>query len=141
LTTIDTILEQLRVETGASRVTLRRDVPGDYAFPVTDEALGPGVASLRDERTIDLRSQPVVRELQAGRQVVQDDCRSAYEDPAFHRMLDAYGGLAAQIVTPIFREGVVVAIVSVHQLGRARQWTDGEIAAAAGAAERVAERL
>ena len=26
----------------------------------------------------------------------------AYDDPAFQRMLDAYGGLAAQIVTPVF---------------------------------------
>ena len=53
-------------------------------------------------------------ELRQGRQVVQDDCRAAFDDAAFHRMLETYGGLAAQIVTPIFREGGLVAIVSVH---------------------------
>ena len=37
--TIETVLEGLLTATGASRVTLRQDVPGDYAFPVTHEAL------------------------------------------------------------------------------------------------------
>ena len=141
LTEIDAILEDLRVATGASRVTLRRDVPGEYAFPVTHEALAPGVGSLRDERTVDLRAQPVVRELQRGRQVVQDDCGQTFDDPAFQRMLETYGGLAAQIVTPIFRGGSLVAIVSLHHLGQPRRWTDDEIAAATRAAARVGERL
>ena len=73
--------------------------------------------SLKEERTVDLRTQPVVLELQKGRQVVQDDCRAAFDDPAFQRMLETYGGLAAQIVTPIFRADELVAIVSLHQLG------------------------
>ena len=141
MTEIDEILETLRAETDAGRVTLRRDVPGDYAFPVTDEALAAGVASLRGERTVDLRTQPVVRELRHGRQVVQNDCRAAFDDDAFHRMLETYGGLAAQIVTPIFREGSLVAIVSVHQLGQPRHWSEEEAAAAARTAELVAERL
>jgi GAF domain-containing protein len=141
LTEIDTILEDLRAETDASRVTLRRDLPGGYAFPVTNEALAPGVPSLRDERTVDLRSQPVVLELRRGRQVVQDDCRAAFDDEAFHRMLETYGGLAAQIVTPVFREGSLAAIVSLHQLGQPRHWSDDEVAAASRAATLVAERL
>ena len=97
----------------ASRVTLRQDLPGDYAFPVTNEALAHGVGSLLAERTVDLRTQPVVLELQQGRQVVQDDCRAAYPDPAFQRMLAAYGGLAAQIVTPILYDGRLRAVVSL----------------------------
>ena len=116
--TIGAVLERLLKETGASRVTLRQDVPGDYAFPVTHEALGDGVASLRGERTVDLRKQPVVLELQTGRQVVQDDCRTAYYDPAFQEMLEAYGGLAAQIVTPILDGDRLKAVVSLHQLGQ-----------------------
>ena len=43
LTEIDSILEGLLRDVGASRVTLRQDLPGDYAFPVTHEALAPGV--------------------------------------------------------------------------------------------------
>ncbi len=94
-----------------------------------------------DERTVDLRTQPVVLELQQGRQVVQDDCRTAYDDPAFQAMLDAYGGLAAQIVTPVLDGDRLKAVVSLHQLGRPRTWTAEEIAAATEAAGRVAGLL
>lgn len=141
MTEIEALLEELRAATGASRVTLRQDVAGDYAFPVTHEALAPGAPSLREERTVDLRTQPVVLELARGRQVVQDDCRAAFADPAFQRMLDTYGGLAAQIVTPIFRDGRLVAIVSLHQLGEPRRWTEAEIELAARTAGRVGELL
>jgi GAF domain-containing protein len=135
--TVEGILEDLRVELGADRVTLRQDVPGEYAFPVTDEALAPGVDSLRDERTVDLRTQPVVVLLRQGTQVVQEDTRSAFDDPAFHRMLERYGGLAAQIVTPIFVDGRLTAIVSLHVLGERRVWTDDDTAACRDAADRV----
>ena len=131
------VLEELLAATGASRVTLRRDVPGDDPFPVVEEALAPGVGTLRGERTIHLPTQPVVLELQRGRQVVQDDCASAYDDPAFHRMREVYGGLASQVVTPIEVDGRLEAIVSVHQLGTPRTWTDDEVAAATAAAERI----
>jgi GAF domain-containing protein len=131
------VVVELLAATGASRCTLRQDVPGDF-FPVTHEALGPGVPSIREERTTDLRRAPVVRELiETQRQVVQEDCASAFDDPAFQRMLAAYGGLAAQIVTPVFREGRLAAIVSLHQLGAPRRWTAEERALAAAAGERV----
>ena len=139
--TTASVLEELRAELGADRVTLRRNVPGDYAFPVTDEALAPGVGSLRHERTVDLRSQPVVVLLQQGEQVVQDDTRAAFDDPAFHRMLETYGGLAAQIVTPIFVDGRLSAIVSLHQLGAPREWTEPEIDVCTRAAAALRELL
>lgn len=139
--TIEAVLERLLTETDASRVTLRQDVPGNYAFPVTHEALADGVMSLRDERTVDLPTQPVVLELQKGRQVVQEDCRTAYDDPAYQQMLDTYGGLAAQIVTPVFDGDRLRAVVSLHQLGQPRTWTTEEVAAASKAADQVAELL
>jgi len=138
---IEDVLQALLNRTGASRVTLREDVPGDYAFPVTHEALAPGVGSLRGERTVDLRNQPVALEVAAGRQVVQDDCAQAFDDPAFHRMRETYGGLAAQIVTPVLSDGRVAAIVSLHQLGSPRGWTEEEIEACRAAATRVGELL
>ncbi len=141
LTEIEAILEGLLRGTKASRVTLREDLPGAYAFPVTHEALAPGVGSLREERTVDLRSQPVVRELAKGRQVVQPDCRAAFDEPAFHAMLATYGGLAAQIVTPVLAGERLAAIVSLHQLGAPRAWTDDEAAACTEAAARVAALL
>lgn len=137
---IAAILEALLAETGASRVTLRRGVDDGYAFPVTDEALAAGVASLRDERSVDLRAQPVAMEVQERGQVVQDDSRAAYDDPAYQRMLDVYGGLAAQIVTAVAKHGEVTAILSVHQLGSPRSWKE-EPAACRRAAERIAALL
>lgn len=135
------LLERLLRDTGASRVTLRRDVGGERRFPVVEEALAPGVESLRDERTVHLPTQPVVLEVRAGRQVVQHDCASAYDDPAFQAMLDAYGGLASQIVTPVLVDGRLEAILSLHQLGRPRVWADHEVASATRTAELVGALL
>ncbi len=141
MSTLALVLEELLATTRASRVTLRRDVDGPSPFPVVEEALAPGVGSLRDERTVHLPTQPVVRELERGRQVVQDDCASAYDDPAFLAMLVTYGGLRAQIVTPIQVDGRLEAILSLHQLGASRRWTDDEIAAARAAADQLRELL
>ena len=141
VTEIQSILQALLAETGASRVTLRRGVTDGYVFPVTDEALAPGVASLKEERTIDLRTQPVALEVQQRGQVVQDDCRAAYDDPAFQEMLQTYGGLAAQIVTAVVAEDGVAGIVSVHQLGSPRRWSADEVDACRQAAARLAELL
>lgn len=135
------LLQELLDATKASRVTLRRDVAGRSPFPVVAEVLTQGVGSLRDERTVNLTTQPVVREIQQGRQVVQDDCANAYDDPAFQAMLAAYGGLAAQIVTPIHIDGRLEAILSLHQLGAPRTWTAAEIAAATATAERLGKAL
>jgi GAF domain-containing protein len=137
---IDGILGELLASTGASRATLRRDVPGDV-FPVTNEALADGTRSIMGVATPDMARQPVVLEVQQGRQVVQEDCLAASDEPHFHAMLELYGGLRAQIVTPVVREGRVVAIVSLHQLGRTRRWTETEIEAASDAARRVGELL
>jgi GAF domain-containing protein len=138
---VQSILQALLAETGASRVTLRRGVSDGYVFPVTDEALAPGVASLKGERTVDLRTQPVALEVQRRGQVVQDDCRAANDDPGFQQMLQTYGGLAAQIVTAVVAEEGVAAIVSVHQLGSPRRWSKDEADACRGAAARLAELL
>jgi len=138
---LEDVLRDLLETTRASRVTLRRDVPGRQPFPVVEEVLAPGVGSIRGESSVHLPSQPVVLEVQRGVQVVQDDSARAYDDPAFLRMLEAYGGLAAQIVTPVIRDGRLEAILSLHQLGEPRAWTVEEVSAASLAAERVRELL
>jgi GAF domain-containing protein len=140
MTEIDAILEELLSATRASRVTLRQDTPGDV-FPVTNEALADGMPPIKGVATPDMPRQPVVLEIQQGRQVVQDNCLAASAEPHFREMLELYGGMRAQIVTPIVREGRVAAIVSLHQLGRTRQWSEGEIEAARQAAARVGELL
>jgi GAF domain-containing protein len=140
MTEIDAILGELLAATGASRVTLRQDVAGDV-FPVTNEALADGTPSIRGVATPDMARQPVVLEVQQGRQVVQDDCLAASEEAHFRAMLELYGGLRAQIVTPVVRGGRMVAIVSLHQLGRTRAWTAAEVEAARDTARRVEELL
>jgi GAF domain-containing protein len=140
MTEIDAILGELLGATGASRVTLRQDVPGDV-FPVTHEALADGTPSIRGVATPGMARQPVVLEVQKGCQVVQDDCLAASSEPHFREMLLLYGGLRAQIVTPVVRDGRVAAILSLHQLGRTRQWREDEIAAASDAARRVGALL
>ena len=139
--TLEDVLRDLLETTRASRVTLRRDVPGEQPFPVVEEVLAPGVGSIRGETSVHLPSQPVVLEVQRGVQVVQDDSARAYDDPAFLRMLEAYGGLAAQIVTPVMRDGRLEGILSLHQLGEPRAWTAEEVSAARRAAERIGELL
>ena len=85
--------------------------------------------------------QPVVLQVQQGRQVVQDDCLAASDEPHFREMLELYGGLRAQIVTPVVHDGRVAAIVSLHQLGAHAALERDEIAAASETARRVGELL
>ena len=140
MTEIDAILDELLAATGASRVTLRRDVPGDV-FPVTNEALADDTPSIKGLATPNMARQPVVLQVQQGRQVVQDDCLAASDEQHFREMLELYGGLRAQIVTPVVEDGRVVAIVSLHQLGQRRHWSEDEIEAASDTARRVGELL
>jgi GAF domain-containing protein len=137
---IDAILGELLTATGASRVTLRQDLPGEV-FPVTHEVLANGAPPIKGLATPDMARQPVVLQVQQGRQVVQEDCEAASDEPHFREMLELYGGLRAQIVTPIVRNDRVAAIVSLHQLGRTRRWTEEDIAAASRTAEKVGELL
>jgi GAF domain-containing protein len=137
---IDAILGELLAATGASRVTLRQDVPGDV-FPVTNEVVSNGASPIKGVATPNMARQPVVLQVQQGKQVVQDDCLAASDEAHFRQMLELYGSLRAQIVTPIVRDGRVTAIVSLHQLGRTRHWTEDEIATASDAARRVGELL
>lgn len=137
---IDQILHDLLGSTGASRCTLREDMRGDVAYPVTHEAVAPGVHSIKELTDIDQRKQPVVRHiLQHRRQVIQNDASTAYDDREFRRMRQAYGGLAAQIVTPVLADGKLIGIISLHQLGRKREWSNTEIDACQAAASAVAE--
>ena len=111
-------LQELLTETRASRVTLRQDLPGDYAFPVTDEALADGARRSGTSERSTSHAAGRARGAERG-QVVQDDCRRRTTTPAFQRMLETYGGVAAQIVTPVFDGDRLRAVVSVHQLGAA----------------------
>lgn len=123
---LDAVVHALRTAFGVGRCTLRLDVPGDV-FPVVFESRAEGVGTLIGDTRVSLRGQPVVEAMLSGvPQVVQHDCATASDDPAFQRMLGIYGGMASQIVTAVRVGGELRGIVSLHQLGTPRTWTDQE---------------
>ncbi|HSC04105.1 MAG TPA: GAF domain-containing protein [Solirubrobacteraceae bacterium] len=125
---LDAIVATLREQVGVDRCTLRLEVEGEY-FPVVHESRTPGTGSLIGDRKVSLQGQPVVEAILGGaEQVVQPDCASASDDPAFQAMLGHYGGLAAQIVTPVREGPTLLAIISLHHLGSPRGWSERELA-------------
>ena len=140
---LQAILEELRVTLDVGRCTLRQPLPGDVYLPVTHEVLAGGAPVIADDTSVDLRTQPVPRRLAAGeRQVVQEDCRAASDEPAFHAMLERYGGMRAQVVTGIHDgDGSLVGVLSVHELRAPRAWSGEELAVIDAAAEEVRKEL
>jgi GAF domain-containing protein len=138
---IERLIEQLLAELAVQRVTVRVDMPGAY-FPVRYEALSPGTGSLRDDTT-DLTKQPVPRVLaEQDGQVVQEDAAAAFlDDAGFHEMRERYGGMRAQIVTGCYRDGVLLALLSIHDLRGPRQFGEAERGRCRAAATAIAEML
>ena len=142
---LQSIIEELHAELGASRVTLRQHAPdatGDGVFPVTHEVLADGVESLIGVETPNMPGQPVVLKILEGEQVVQHACQEDFiGDEPYHSMLELYGGMRAQIVTPVRIEGATAAVISVHQLGKTRDWSKAEIERCQAAADQVRAEL
>lgn len=138
---IERLLDELRVALDAQRGTVRVDVPDAY-FPVAYESLAPGAGSLRDDST-DLRTQPVPRILaESGGQVVQEDSAAAFPgDAAFHEMRERYGGMRSQIVTGCYRDGNLVALLSIHDLRAPRRFSEAERGLCRAAAAAIAGEL
>jgi GAF domain-containing protein len=138
---IEQLIGELRVELGVQRATVRVDVP-DAVFPVAHEALAPGTGSIRDDGT-DMARQPVPRILadQDG-QVVQEDAGAAFPDDAeFHAMRERFGGMRAQIVTGCYRDGRLVALLSIHDLRAPRRFSPAERQRCRDAADAIAGLL
>ena len=129
------ILDRVRIALGVQRCTFRQPVQEAYAFPVTFESRAEGMRSLLGDFTIVQTGQPVIVKLLAERkQVVQEDCSIASSDPLFHKMLAHYGGMRAQVVTPVIIDDRLKGVLSVHELRHPRAWTIAEKALAAEAA-------
>jgi GAF domain-containing protein len=138
---LDAIVIALRQAFDVQRCTLRLEAEGEF-LPVAHESCVPPAQPLIADRRVALPGQPVIEALLAGaEQVVQPDTRAASDDPAFLRMLDLYGGMGAQIVTPVRRDGRLAGAISLHHLGGPRQWTPQETALARAAAALVARML
>jgi maleate isomerase len=137
------ILEDLLESTGASRTTLRLDLPDQDAGldVVAAEALAPGVRSIRDDTAIrNLRGTSTVRFLEEHRRVlVQNDCSA--DDLAPPPELIEHYGVRAQMLAPIVREGRLAGVISVHYVPGPREWSAEDVAALQQATERVQREL
>ena len=135
---LDGLVSEMRERVSVERCTLRLDVAEDY-FPVVYEARLDGVRTLIGDQEVSLQGQPVVEAILGGiEQVIQPDCAAASDDPAFQRMLVSYGGMGAQIVTPVRDGERLLGIISLHHLGGPREWSDRELAIPRDGAELVA---
>ena len=137
---VESVMDGLLEVTGASRTTIRQDRPPSV-FPVTFERLTAGAPSILGVETPNMPRQPVVVRVLAGEQVIQNDCPAASDDPDFQTMLELYGGLRAQIGTPIERDGELQGVLSLHQLGTTRSWTTEEVLLCRTAASELARLL
>jgi GAF domain-containing protein len=137
----EAIVGALRERVDVDRCTLRLDVADEY-YPVVHESRTEGTGTLIGDHAIPLQGQPVVEAILGGaEQVVQRDCLAASDDPAFHAMLAHYGGLGAQIVTPVRGGEALLGIISLHHLGGPREWSARELALARAGAELVRRLL
>lgn len=135
------LVSEMRERVGVQRCTLRLDVEQDY-FPVVYESRLDGVRTLVGDREVSLKGQPVVEAILGGiEQVIQPDCASASDDPKFQAMLASYGGMGAQIVTPVRAGERLLGIISLHHLGGPREWSDRELAIPRDGADLVARLI
>jgi maleate isomerase len=118
-------LEQLLAATGASRVTVRLDLP-QLGFGVDDvaaEARQDGVASLKGQTAINQRAAATVQWLERERRLlVQNDLAGA--DPAPPQQLVEIYCARAQVLAPLEREGNLVGWISVHENRGPRHWSN-----------------
>jgi maleate isomerase len=133
------IVEQLLADTGASRTTLRLDTP-DAVFPVAAEALAPGVNSIANATSIDLRGAPTFQYLDRERSLlIQSDLLEAEVAPP--PALIAQYGARAQMLAPIVRDDQMVGILSVHYAPGPRDWTPEDVAALERARDEIVAEL
>lgn len=135
---LDELLERLRSDVAASRTTIRIDIPA-WDVDVNDviaEAAGEGINSLRGERGLDQRALPTVRFLEERRApLVQPEFRTTAHPPP-QALIDVYG-VQAQMLAPLVHDGELVGWVSVHEVGREREWPAGQVAVLEAAAGEV----
>ena len=131
------VVDALRTELNASRVTLRLDTPGKN-FPAVAEALDEGVLAIRGDDSLDQRNAPTARWLMEHKDLlVQPDCATAVPSPPAE-LIDAYG-VRAQVLAPILEADDVVGWISVHETRGRRHWTAHELVAIREASRAIIE--
>ena len=139
-TSLSAITDRLLAATGASRTTIRLDRP-DAVFPIVAESCAPGVPSLLGGAGVgDLRAAKTFQWLDREHRIlVQDDLEHADPAPPAE-LIQAYGA-KAQMLAPVLEGERLTGIVSVHQSGGPRAWSDADVQAIEEAARDVLGEL
>lgn len=138
LDSLESLLAELRDAMKADRTTIRFDLPrmNFDSDDVYAESVAQGVPPLKLDSSLNQRSLATVQWLERNRDVlVQEDCVNA-EFPPPQALMSVYG-VSAQMLAPLVRQQKLEGWVSVHQIGRVRQWTAEEVAALRNYARRA----
>jgi maleate isomerase len=124
---VQPVIEGLLEATGASRTTLRLDLPSRnlHVDRVAAEACAPGVKSIRSDGSLDQWAMPTVKWIAEHRRLLVQDDFATHGPPVSPALVAVYG-VQAQMLGPVLREGRMVGWLSVHQVGRTRLWSDVE---------------
>lgn len=124
------MVDQLRERCGASRTTIRLDVPA-HGFDVNGvvaESCAPGVNSIAHTPSLHQRSAATAMWLERNRRIlVQND----FSDPVVRppqALIDQYG-TQCQMMGPVVREGALTGWISVHFNPAPRVWSPEDVAA------------
>lgn len=130
------IVDELRVQLGASRVTVRLDVPPEI-YPVVAEACAHGSRSMKgDDAVGDLRTVATYQYVEREHKIlIQDDVIDARPGPP-PALIHEFG-VRAQMLAPVLAGERLVGIISIHYGPGARTWTAEDVALLARGASRV----
>ncbi|TWP33235.1 GAF domain-containing protein [Leekyejoonella antrihumi] len=118
------LIDIVRLKLDVSRVTLR--LLRDGSINLVAESIAAGVKSMRSGTQEDASRFPTYQYLQDTRDVlVQNDLRDGEIRPP-QSLIDEYGTLA-QMLAPVIVHHTLVGVISVHQVGRPREWSHGDI--------------
>ncbi len=136
------ILGELISDVGASRCTLRLDLPerGLAVNAPAAEAVAIGVSSVASDTDLDQWSLSTVQWLEHHKRILVQDDLSSTELRVPAVLTDTWG-VKAQMLGPIVQADRLVGWISVHQVGRTRHWSADDEAALSHAVDRVGQVL
>jgi maleate isomerase len=142
LTALEQTMVALLQATGASRTTVRIDIPAHncHIDTVCAEAMAPGIVPLKLNSSMNQRSLPTVMWLEANRDLlIQSDCANHAVRPP--KALTTVYGVKAQMLAPLMAHDELIGFVSLHYVPSTRVWSEGEIATLRSAAAQVSRIL
>jgi GAF domain-containing protein len=129
MASFQSIVEDLLLETGASRAMLQLAAPGG-GLCFAAEAVTHGARQIRnDVPDVELLQAPALQRLERERTiVVQDDLERA-DPPVARALIDRYGA-RAQVLAPLVHGDRLTGIISVHHALGPRRWEARDVEAA-----------